>query len=52
MEKKRNVLFQANQLDIFNKRNLENSNLDLAINEQTELLSYNRYWEFPREGLK
>jgi len=52
MEKKRKEFFRANQLDIFDKGNPESINPDLPIDEQTELLPYDRRWEFPRDRLK
>lgn len=52
MTQKRKAFFRANQLDIFDKGNPESINPDLPIDEQTELLPYDRRWEFPRDRLK
>jgi len=49
---KRKAFFRANQLDIFDKGNPESINPDLPIDEQTELLPYDKRWEFPRANLK
>ncbi|KAI9559738.1 hypothetical protein GHT06_013743 [Daphnia sinensis] len=51
-DKKRKEFFRANQLDIFDKGNPESINPDLPIDEQTELLPYDKRWEFPRDRLK
>ena len=50
--KKRKEFFRANQLDIFDKGNPDSINPDLPIDEQTELLPYDKRWEFPRDRLK
>lgn len=39
-------------MDIFDKGNPESINPDLPIDEQTELLPYDKRWEFPRANLK
>lgn len=44
--------FDLNQLDIFDKGNPESINPDLPVDEQTELLPYDKRWEFPRDRLK
>ncbi|XP_046651440.1 vascular endothelial growth factor receptor kdr-like isoform X2 [Daphnia pulicaria] len=51
-DKKRKEFFRANQLDIFDKGNPDSINPDLPIDEQTELLPYDKRWEFPRDRLK
>lgn len=37
---------------MFDKGNPESINPDLPIDEQTELLPYDKRWEFPRDRLK
>lgn len=37
---------------MFDKGNPDSINPDLPIDEQTELLPYDKRWEFPRERLK
>lgn len=49
---KRKEFFHAHQLDMFDKGNPESINPDLPVDEQAELLPYDRKWEFPRERLK
>ena len=51
-DKKRTEFFRTNQLDMFDKGNPGSINPDLPVDEQTELLPYDRRWEFPRDQLK
>lgn len=39
-------------LSNFEKGNIENINPELGIDDQAELLPYDRKWEFPIEKLK
>lgn len=39
-------------MDQFNNGNPESINPDLPIDGQTDLLPYDKRWEFPRERLK
>lgn len=39
-------------LEHFDKGALENLNPDLTVDDQAELLPYDKKWEFPREKLK
>ena len=50
--KKRKEFFRAKQLEMFDKGYPESINPDLPLDEQSELLPYDKIWEFPRERLK
>lgn len=39
-------------LENFDKGALENLNPELTVDDQAELLPYDKKWEFPREKLK
>ena len=52
MAQRRKEFFRVHQLDNFDKGNPESINPDLPVDEQTELLPYDKKWEFPRERLK
>ena len=45
-------MFRLHQLDVFRKGDPASINPDLPVDEQTELLPYDRKWEFPHERLK
>jgi len=50
-EKKRKAVFRSHQLDRFDQGNPESFNPDLPMDEQADLLPYDRKWEIPRERL-
>lgn len=52
LAQKRKAFFSAHHLDNFDKGNPESLNPDLPVDEQAELLPYDRKWEFPRDRLK